>query len=165
MDLMIGGYIAIHSCDLKVQSLIFMHCTSSSTCTVVDGCHHPGQCVCACVVATLIGSTLSPRVLHNSASLILQQGVTYYSMIFANYKNLDSYSNGQGCRLLYLLLVVTSAHVVLYGILQYVQCTHHLLTFILLKVVCIPFLSANIRRCSFVKRVSDFSVIKTYFPQ
>ena len=65
-------------------------------------------------------------------------------MIFSNHKNLEPYSNGQGYRLLYLLLDVTSAHVVLYGKPQYVQCTRHWLIFVLLKVVCIPFLSASV---------------------
>ena len=82
-------------------------------------------------------------------------------MIFSNHKNLEPYSNGQGYRLLYLLLDVTSAHVMLYGIPQCVQCTHHWLTFILLKFACIPFLSANIRRCLFVKKW----VISQWFKQ
>jgi len=44
MDHMIGRYIAIHPCDLEVQSLISMSLTSSSTYIVADGCHqhHPG---------------------------------------------------------------------------------------------------------------------------
>ena len=84
--------------------------------------------MCVYLVPTLIGSTLSPKVLHNSASLNLQQTfhrLTYYSMIFSNYKNLEPYGNGQGYKLLCLLLDITSANVVFYGIPQYVQCTHH----------------------------------------
>ena len=42
MDHMIGGYIAMHSCDLEVQLLIFMPCTLSSTYILVDGCHRHG---------------------------------------------------------------------------------------------------------------------------
>ena len=50
MDHMISRYIAIHPCDLEVQSflyylllLIFMPLTSSSTYIVADSCHrhHP----------------------------------------------------------------------------------------------------------------------------
>ena len=40
MDHMFGGYIAMHFCDLEMQSLIFMALKSSSTYIVVDGCHH-----------------------------------------------------------------------------------------------------------------------------
>ena len=74
MNHMIGGDIAIHFCDLQVQSLISVPGTSSSTyynswrlwsswlvCSVR---------MCVYLVATLIGLSLSPRVLHNSASLI-----------------------------------------------------------------------------------------------
>ena len=58
MDHMIGRYIAIHPCDLEVQSLIFMPLTSY---IVADGCHqhYPGKvctvcvCVCVCLVAKL----------------------------------------------------------------------------------------------------------------
>jgi len=75
MNHMIGGYIiALRSCDFEVQSLIFMPCTSSfpynnswqlSSSWLVCSVRKS-----VCLVATLIGLSLSPRVLHNSASLI-----------------------------------------------------------------------------------------------
>ena len=70
---MIGGYIAIHSSDLEVQSLISMPCTSSSTHITVVIMRASVQCAYVCLLSsyTLIGSALSLRILHNSASLLL----------------------------------------------------------------------------------------------
>jgi len=61
MDHMIGRYIAIHLCDLEVQSLIFMPLTSSSSYIVADGCHRLVcircvQCVRVCVRVRVLSS-------------------------------------------------------------------------------------------------------------
>ena len=49
--------------------------------------------------------------------------------------------------LIFSLFDVASSRDVPFGILQYVQCTHHGLTFVLL---CVPFTFADNPRCRFV---------------
>ena len=65
----------MHSCDLEMQSLVFLPCTSSSTYIVVDGCHHPGWCVeCVVYVCVFTYSSYPYRVSikHNSALFQMQ---------------------------------------------------------------------------------------------
>ena len=66
MDHMIIGFIAMHSCDLEVQPLISMPCILSSTYSswrLLSSWLVYSVRMCVYLVATLIGSALSLRVL------------------------------------------------------------------------------------------------------